>query len=126
MCHQTVCLIARHLEAHGIATVIVGSARDILEAGRPPRALFVDYPLGHSVGRPFDQDDQRAIVGAAIRAFEQIDTPETIIALDRQWSTSEDWKHEASDSSGGDTRAPRDTKPQYQTDADRIAAESTA
>ena len=33
-----------------IATVVAGSALDILQAGQPPRSVFVDYPLGHSVG----------------------------------------------------------------------------
>ncbi|MFT5419048.1 MAG: hypothetical protein ACI915_005406 [Gammaproteobacteria bacterium] len=43
--------------------------------------------------------------------------------LDYRWSDSEAWKTEATDSSSGDTRAPRDTSPQYQTAHDRIAAE---
>ena len=33
-------------------TIILGSARDITQAGRPPRMVFLDYPLGHSAGRP--------------------------------------------------------------------------
>jgi hypothetical protein len=123
VCHQTGCLIARDLEAHGIATVTIGSALDILQAGRPPRGLFVDYPLGHSVGRPFDRENQRAIVGDALAAFELITTPGEIRHLDYQWSDNDDWKTQATDSSSGDTRAPRDTSPQYQTAGDRIAAE---
>ena len=39
----------------------VGSAIDIFQAGRPPRATFVDYPLGHSSGKPFDTADQLSI-----------------------------------------------------------------
>ncbi|MGK0277225.1 MAG: D-proline reductase (dithiol) PrdB, partial [Ilumatobacter sp.] len=31
MCHQTVSLVSRHLEAQGITTIVVGSARDIVE-----------------------------------------------------------------------------------------------
>ena len=123
MCHQTGCLIARDLEANGIATVVVGSALDILKAGKAPRSVFVDYPLGHTVGRPFDPDNQRAIVGDALAAFESITSPGKIVQLDYRWSDREAWKHEASDTKGGDTRAPRDLSPQYQTDADRIAAE---
>ncbi len=54
-------LVARHLEGLGIPTLCLGSALDILEAGAPPRAAFVDYPLGHSAGRPFDPADQDQI-----------------------------------------------------------------
>lgn len=120
------CLIARHLEGLGIATVIVGSALDILQAGRPPRAVFVDYPLGHSVGRPFDTDNQRQIVNAALDAFETIRSPGTIVELDCRWSGDDDWQHEATDTRSGDTRAPRDESPQYQCEADRLAAEPSA
>lgn len=120
------CLIARDLEAHGIPTVCVGSALDILEAGQPPRSVYVDYPLGHSVGRPFDPDNQRAIVRDALAAFESITTPGEIQHLDYRWSDSDAWKTEATDTRTGDTRAPRDLSPQYQTDADRLAAESQA
>jgi hypothetical protein len=123
VCHQTGCLIARDLEAHGIATVTVGSALDIMRAGRPPRGVFVDYPLGHSVGRPFDAANQRAIIRDALAAFESITTPGEIKHLDYRWSESDSWKTEATDASSGDSRAPRDLSPQYQSPADRVAAE---
>ncbi len=54
MCHQTVGLAARHLEAHGIPTVIMGCAKDIVEHCGVPRFLWSDFPLGNSAGRPFD------------------------------------------------------------------------
>ena len=117
------CLIARHLEANGIATVCVASALDIIEAGRPPRSVFIDYPLGHTVGRPFDPDNQRTIVRGALSAFEAITTPGGIMSLDIRWSDNDNWKTEMADDNTGDTRAPRDTTPQYQTDEDRIAAD---
>lgn len=120
------CLIARHLEGLGIATVVVGSALDILQAGQPPRSVFVDYPLGHSVGRPFDGDNQRQIVAAALAAFETIRSPGTTIELDCRWSDDDSWQREATDTDSGDTRAPRDESPQYQCEADRLAAEPSA
>ncbi|MDA0821467.1 MAG: hypothetical protein O3C28_03480 [Proteobacteria bacterium] len=75
------------------------------------------------MGRPFDRDNQRAIVGDALAAFESITIPGEIRHLNYRWSDSDDWKTEATDSSSGDTRAPRDRSPQYQTADDRIAAE---
>jgi hypothetical protein len=54
VCHQSVSLIARHLEVNGIPTVVMGCARDIVEHCGAPRFLFSDFPLGNSAGRPHD------------------------------------------------------------------------
>jgi hypothetical protein len=118
-----VSLVARHLEAMGIPTLCVGSARDILEAGRPPRSVFVDYPLGHSAGKPFDPGDQDRIVRMAIGAFETATESGPIFAVSAQWSNDDAWRAQAAAGSGGDVRMPRDTSPQYQTEEDRRLAE---
>lgn len=121
MCHQTVSLVARHLEANGIPTLCLGAARDIFEAGRPPRAVFVDYPLGHSAGRPFDAQDQYDVVSAALRGFESMTTPGELLCLPNRWP-DDAWRAEASSTEGKDTRQPRDETPQFQFPADREAA----
>lgn len=121
MCHQTVCLVARHLEAHGIATLCLGSALDILQAGRPPRAAFVDYPLGHSAGKAFDPIDQLAIVRAALAGFTSMTAPGAILRLTNDWG-EDDWRAAAAATRGEDTRQPRDETPQFQFAADRAAA----
>ena len=54
VCHQTAALVARHLEANGIAAVVMGCAKDIVEHAAVPRFLFSDFPLGNSAGRPHD------------------------------------------------------------------------
>ncbi|MGY3465392.1 cytochrome c1 [Bradyrhizobium sp. LM6.11] len=54
VCHQTTALVARHLEANGIPTVIMGCAKDIIEHAAVPRFLFSDFPLGNSAGKPHD------------------------------------------------------------------------
>jgi hypothetical protein len=123
VCHQTVCLIAQELEQSGTPTLILGAALDIMQAGNPPRAVFLDYPLGHSSGRPDDPADQYGIVRSAIAAFDTITEPGTILHLPQRWDASETWKQAAGASSGGDSRQPRDTSPQYQFAEDRVAAE---
>ena len=125
MCHQTVCLVARHLEANGIPTLCLGSALDILESGRPPRAAFVDYPLGHSAGKPFDPADQLELVRAALRGFETMTRPGEIRVLPNRWDAGGGWQQEAARSGGGDTRQPRDETPQFQYEADRAAARAS-
>ena len=52
VCHQSVSLAARALERAGIATVVMGCAKDIVEHVGVPRLLFSDFPLGNAAGRP--------------------------------------------------------------------------
>lgn len=118
-------LIARHLEAAGTPTVSLTSAHDITSAGRPPRALFVSYPLGHTSGRPFDPEDQYEITRAGLAGLETIQEPGAIVDLGRRWSDDDSWKAQAMRADGGDTRSARDTTPQWQYPEDRIAAEGT-
>jgi D-proline reductase (dithiol) PrdB len=85
-------LVARHLEANGIPTVTFSCARDITEAVRPPRSVFVDYPLGSTCGRPFDPPNQRAVLLAGLRLLETGRTPGEIVDLPHVWSVDETWK----------------------------------
>ena len=124
MCHQTVSLVARYLEARGIPTICLGSAEDILRAGRPPRAVFVDYPLGHSAGKPFDPVDQRAVLEATLTVLGSAVTPESFATLPMQWPNSA-WAETAMRADGGDTRQPRDESPQWQFPEDALAAEAS-
>ena len=124
MCHQTVSLVARYLEAHGIPTICLGSAEDILRAGRPPRAVFVDYPLGHSAGKPFDPVDQRAIMESTLAVLARASEPGAIVTLPNRWPDSA-WAASAMRADGGDTRQPRDESPQWQDPEDAQAAEAS-
>ncbi len=101
----------------------MASARDIVAAGNPPRAVFLDYPLGHATGRPFAPQEQYAITRAGLEAFETIDKPGSVVTLDSRWAADDAWKTGAMNPDGGDLRQPRDTTPRYQCEADRVAAE---
>ena len=92
MCHQTVSLVARHLEANGIATVILGSARDIVEHCGVPRFLFTDFPLGNPCGKPWDAPMQRRIVGLALDLLESATAPRTTVQAPFLWSEDPSWK----------------------------------
>ena len=71
VCHQTISLVARHLEANGISTVVMGCAKDIVEHAAVPRFLFSDFPLGNSAGKPHDPAIAGLYAGArAARAGE--------------------------------------------------------
>ncbi len=126
MCHQTVSLIARHLEAIGIPTMCMASALDITRAGRPPRITFVDYPLGHTVGKPFERDEQLMIVRRGLSGLADMTRAEQIEHVPVQWDKDGAWKAQEwkkGGAGGEDVRKPRDTSPQYQTEQDRVLAE---
>ncbi|MGO9452878.1 MAG: hypothetical protein ACLQDV_17855 [Candidatus Binataceae bacterium] len=89
MCHQSVGLIARAVEEAGIPTLSMTSALDITRAVKPPRAVFVNFPLGHQTGKPNQPDLQRQIVRDALRAFETIKSPGTIIELPYVWDAND-------------------------------------
>ncbi len=92
MCHQTVSLAARHLEANGIPTVIMGCAKDIVEYCGVPRFLFSDFPLGNSAGRPFDVDSQRQTLELALRVLESAPGARTTMQSPLRWSEDASWK----------------------------------
>ena len=85
-------LIARHLEANGVPTVILGSALDVVEHCGVPRFAFVDFPLGNPCGRPWDRAMQSAIVTAAVDLFESAQAPRTTIRLPQRWGEEEGWR----------------------------------
>jgi D-proline reductase (dithiol) PrdB len=92
VCHQTVSLVARHLEANGIPTVVVGSARDIVEECGVARFLFSDFPLGNPCGKPWDSEMQRHIVGFALDLLESATLPRTSVQTPFIWSEDVAWK----------------------------------
>ena len=66
VCHQSVSLAARMLEENGIATVVMGCAKDIVEHVGVPRLLFSDFPLGNAAGRPRDPASQAPTLDLAL------------------------------------------------------------
>jgi len=92
VCHQTVSLAARHLEANGIATVVMGCAKDIVEFVGVPRLLFSDFPLGNSAGRPNDPASQSLTLELALRVLEAAPAPRTTVQSPLRWSEDPSWK----------------------------------
>jgi hypothetical protein len=85
-----VSLGARQIEEAGIPTVVVGSARDIVEECGVPRFVFVDQPLGNAAGRPWDVTEQRTIVGLALDLLERAFAPRTTVQAPVVWDRADD------------------------------------
>ncbi|HXU25340.1 MAG TPA: hypothetical protein VN697_15055 [Tepidiformaceae bacterium] len=94
VCHQTISLTARHLEANGIPTVVMGCARDIVEHAGVARLLFNDYPLGNSAGRPHDVENQRAALALALQLLESATAPRTTVQSPFRWAPDAAWKRD--------------------------------
>jgi hypothetical protein len=87
-----VSLAARHLEANGIPTVIMGAAKDIVEHCGVPRFLFSDFPLGNSAGKPHDAESQGLTLELALRVLETAPGPRTTVQSPQRWSDDAAWK----------------------------------
>jgi len=75
MCNQSVGLIQRVIEYAGISTVSISLLREITEKIRPPRALFVSYPLGYPLGEPNNAALQTRIMQSAFALLTRTDAP---------------------------------------------------
>ncbi len=116
------------MESRGIPTICLSSAYSITAAVNPPRAVYLDFPLGHTAGKPGDKALQRRVMIDTLSALDGILTPGTIRELPYEWSPDDDWKDRAMRPKKGgrhsDDRVERHDTPQYQTADDRGAAES--
>jgi hypothetical protein len=92
-----VSLAARHLEANGLPTVIMGCAKDIVEHCGVPRFLFSDFPLGNSAGRPFDRESQAQTLELALRVLETAPAARTTVQSPLRWSEDASWKLDFND-----------------------------
>ncbi|HMV46475.1 MAG TPA: hypothetical protein PLD20_03295 [Blastocatellia bacterium] len=75
MCNQTVCLVQAAIEREGIATVSISLLREIASVLKPPRALFVPFPMGFPLGAPNNPDLQHQVIAAALQMLEHNDLP---------------------------------------------------
>jgi D-proline reductase (dithiol) PrdB len=87
-----VSLAARHLEANGIPTVIMGCAKDIVEYCGVPRFFFSDFPLGNAAGRPFDGESQALTLELALRVLETAPAARTTVQSPLRWADDAAWK----------------------------------
>tara|TARA_S200000501_G_scaffold159196_1_gene150182 strand:+ start:11079 stop:11495 length:417 start_codon:yes stop_codon:yes gene_type:complete len=122
-------LIAHQLEEAGIATTSISTAKDITEAVRMPRSVFLDFPHGYTVGKVGDGNLSHNIVKSALNLVETADE-EIMRMLPHAWEDNDNWKdsvfpvpNEASKAI--DNRLERSQNPQYQTAEDKKRAKDT-
>ena len=75
LCHQSMGLLARAIEATGIPTMTIAVVKEVMENVRPPRTAFYDGKLGSVAGKPNFPEHQRRILDEALRLIEPMDQP---------------------------------------------------
>ena len=104
-------------------------ALSITRSVHPPRATYLDWPLGRTSGRPNESDLQRMLVRAALDLVVTATTPGEVRWLDMPWPGGDGWKATAMRSrprdddnnnnnnnggGAGDSRTARSGDPQWQ------------
>ncbi len=105
------------LEQQGLTTVSLTSAIDITERIRPPRAAFLNFPLGNPTGRPHDAEGQRRVLRAVLRLAETAREPGTIVELPERWPDP-DWEAETVRGYRDEAHIVHDTRLKSEYDGD--------
>ena len=92
VCHQSIALAMRAIEAEGIPTVIMGCAKDIVERAGVPRFYFSDFPLGNGAGRPHDTASQDHTLAGALDMLAAATGPRSTVTSPLKWLGKPDWK----------------------------------
>ena len=98
----------------------MSSALSITRSVNPPRATYVDWPLGRTSGRPNAPELQRRLLRSALELIETAEQSGEIRWLDEAWPEGDGWKASAmrqrgsGGGGGGDSRTPRSDAPQWQ------------
>ena len=79
-------LVARGLEAEGMATALVSVMPALSSPARPPRQVIRRLNIGATVGRPHDIDDQRETL---VKMLSLIDSAESHGAVEKDAKKAE-------------------------------------
>ncbi|MCZ6618657.1 MAG: hypothetical protein O7E57_11040 [Gammaproteobacteria bacterium] len=106
----------------------MSSAYSITRSVNTPRAVYLDFPLGHTAGRAGDKALQRKVMIDTLSALDTIQVPGTIRTLPYRWADTDEWKDKvmrpnSEKGQHADDRVERSPDPQYQLEDDRQAAE---
>ena len=122
VCHQSVALAAHCLEAAGIATVIMGCAKDIIEYIGVPRLLFNDLPLGNAAGLPDNPAAQDLVAQLAVDMLVEAAAPRSTKQSPLIWSGAADWKKDYSNAALLSTDEIAERRAEF----DRVKAAASA
>lgn len=78
-------MLARTFEAAGLSVALVTMMPYWSERLGVPRTVGVEFPYGHTLGRPGDRDMQMGVIRAALDLLAEAKAPGEIRELDYAW-----------------------------------------
>lgn len=75
LCHQTLGIVAREIESHGIPTMMLAVDTGVIDKIRPPRTAFYVGEFGSVAGKPNWKQHQLRILDESLRWIETFDQP---------------------------------------------------
>lgn len=78
-------VLARTLEANGLATILVTMMPYWAEKVGTPRTLAVQFPFGHTLGQPHNAAGQRRVIEQALQVLVTADSPGTLVHSSETW-----------------------------------------
>ena len=78
-------VLARWIEAAGIATVVVTMMPAVAEERRAPRIVGVEFPFGHAFGMAGDRRTQRTVLELALRVLAGASSFGARVDVDLEW-----------------------------------------
>jgi len=86
-------VLARSLEANGLATILVTNMPYWSEKIGVPRTLAVEFPFGHMLGQPRNKELQMAVIREALAMLATAVNPGTVTHSQLAWpDTTTDWQ----------------------------------
>lgn len=79
-------VLARTLEAAGLATILVTMMPIWAEVIGVPRTLAVEFPFGHTLGAPGDAEQQLRVLMHALETLERAPGPGYVEYSDERWA----------------------------------------
>lgn len=75
LCHQTLGIVAREIESHGIPTMMLAVDTGVIDKVRPPRTAYYVGEFGSVAGKPNWKQHQLRILDESLRWIETFDQP---------------------------------------------------
>ena len=69
------CGLAQIFESQGFSTVLVGFVKEHMEIIKPPRALWLNFPMGRPMGKPNDPEFQKKVIRVAFELLQKSPGP---------------------------------------------------
>tara|TARA_B100000676_G_scaffold64154_1_gene63612 strand:- start:989 stop:1225 length:237 start_codon:yes stop_codon:yes gene_type:complete len=68
--------------------VCLSTGRDLTELVRPPRSLFINFPMGNAFGKPFDNAMQRGVLQSCLDMVIDCEVPGELRDLPHEWDVT--------------------------------------